>query len=73
MSMIVLLPFRDETIRSVLNALSKMRFTQIIETLETAEQDFVDEDVQVNIPRFTVKSDLSLNIVLDKVRIFKTI
>lgn len=71
MSMIVILPFKGESIAGVLNHLSKISFSSVIKNLEDAEQEFVDEDVHVYLPKFKISSDFVLNSPLENV-IIKT-
>lgn len=67
MSMIVILPFKGESIAGVLNYLSKTQFSTVIKSLEDAEQEFVDEDIHVYLPKFKISSDFVLNDPLNKV------
>ncbi|KAJ8923864.1 hypothetical protein NQ315_010446 [Exocentrus adspersus] len=69
MSMVVILPFKGQNIAGVLNSMIKVPFSSIITSLEEAEQQFVDEDVHVYLPRFKISSDFNLNIVLNKMGI----
>lgn len=69
MSMIVLLPFKGESITGVLNLLSQVPFSSIVQTLEESEIEFVGEDVHVYLPKFKISSDFNLNIVLSKIGI----
>ncbi|RZB41080.1 leukocyte elastase inhibitor-like, partial [Asbolus verrucosus] len=69
MSMIVILPYKDQTIANMLQAMSKLPFQTIMDMLDKAKIDFEGEDVKVYLPRFSVKSDLTLNRVLDKMGI----
>ncbi|XP_018569245.1 serine protease inhibitor 77Ba [Anoplophora glabripennis] len=69
MSMIVILPFKGESITGVLNYLSKMPFSSVIKSLEDAEKEFVDEDIHVYLPKFKISSDFVLNGPLIKIGI----
>ncbi|EFA11609.1 serine protease inhibitor 77Ba [Tribolium castaneum] len=66
MSMIVILPYKDQTLANMLNLMAEHPFSRIIDRLNKAKEDFEGEDVKVYLPRFTVKSDLTLNTVLEK-------
>lgn len=70
MSMIVILPLKGSSIAEVLELLHKIEMRTIIEKLKEAEQQFIDEDVNVYLPKFAVTSDLNMNVVLDKVMNF---
>lgn len=65
--MIVILPRKGESVQSVLKELTKIPFTNILDTLNAAQQQFGDDDVQIYLPRFTINSDLNMNAVLDNV------
>lgn len=67
MSMFVILPRKRQTLQMVLNLLARMPIEKLIEILADAEQQFVDEDVEVYLPRFDTNSDLNLNLVLQQV------
>lgn len=68
-SMIVILPRKGESVQSVLKELTKIPFTNILDTLNAAQQQFGDDDVQIYLPRFTINSDLNMNAVLDNMGI----
>ncbi|KAF5276667.1 hypothetical protein FQA39_LY06471 [Lamprigera yunnana] len=65
MSLIILLPRKGESLESVLKQLSNVQFDYIFNALQTAEQQFGEELVQVYLPRFSINSDLNLNEILD--------
>lgn len=67
MSMFVILPRKKQTLQQVLNLLTTAPIEKLIEILADAEQQFVDEDVEVYLPRFDTNSDLNLNVVLQQV------
>lgn len=67
--MIVILPYQGKPLSSVLNALSKQSFTNILKILNDSEMMFVDEEVEVYLPRFSVVSDLNLIMALNDVSI----
>lgn len=69
MSMFVILPRKKQTLEKVLQLLTTMPIAKLIEILADAEQQFVDEDVEVYLPRFDTNSDLNLNIVLQQMGI----
>lgn len=69
-SMVILLPFKGvATVSSVLNSLSRMKFSQILKQLDDTEKMYVDEEVHVYLPKFKITSDVNLNKVLDKMGI----
>ncbi|KAJ8982811.1 hypothetical protein NQ317_010432 [Molorchus minor] len=68
-SMIVILPFKGESLAGVLNLMSKVPFSSIVQSLEDSEMEYVDEDILVYLPKFKISSDFNLNIVLSKIGI----
>ncbi|XP_044765721.1 serine protease inhibitor 77Ba-like [Coccinella septempunctata] len=66
MSMVIILPLKGASITEVLELVNKMEMRTIIEKLKEAEQQFIDEDVNVFLPKFSISSDLNMNVVLDK-------
>ncbi|XP_045481237.1 serine protease inhibitor 77Ba-like [Harmonia axyridis] len=69
MSMVVILPLRGSSIAEVLELMHQMQMRTIIEKLKEAEQQFIDEDVNIFLPKFSVSSDLNMNVVLSKMGI----
>lgn len=69
--MIVILPYKQQTLANMLNAMSENSFSKIIDRLNKAKKEYEGEDIKVYLPRFTVKSDLTLNTVLEKVNLHK--
>lgn len=67
MSMIVILPRKGEALSIFLKRLAELPFSTILDTLETAAEEYGEEDVQVYLPKFTIESDLNMNAVLDQV------
>lgn len=68
-SMVVVLPFKGESISGVLNKMSKMTFSTILRTLDDADKRFMDESINVYLPKFKITSDFNLNVVLSKIGI----
>ncbi|KAK9889243.1 hypothetical protein WA026_004520 [Henosepilachna vigintioctopunctata] len=69
MAMVVILPMKGSSVSEVLSLMNRMPMRTILEKLREAEQQFVDEDVNVYLPKFSISSDLNLNIALDKLGI----
>lgn len=67
MSMILILPYKHETVASMLQEMKKHPFEKVLADLDTAKDEFEGEDVKVYIPQFKVESDFNMNIVLEKV------
>ena len=67
MSMILILPYKDQTVQGMLQLMTQEPFSKIINKLEKAAIDFEGDDVQVYLPRFKIESDLTLNAILQKV------
>lgn len=67
MSMFVILPRKGHTISEVLSLIAVVNVSTIIDILADAEEQFMDEDVEVYLPKFNVHSDFNMNIVLDQV------
>lgn len=67
MSMIVILPFKSESLLNVLSRLSKIQFSTIIAELERAGKLYKDDEVYVYLPKFKYASDFNLNSVLIQV------
>lgn len=67
--MVVVLPFKGESISGVLNKMSKMTFSTILRTLDDADKRFMDESINVYLPKFKITSDFNLNVVLSKVSV----
>lgn len=65
--MIIILPFKGESLTSVLDSMAKISFSVVLQTLEEAAQQYADEDVYVHLPKFKIKSDFNLNGVLYQV------
>lgn len=65
--MILILPFKGESLSGVLNLLSHKPFSSIIEALGNSEKEFIDEDIYLYVPKFKFSSDFNLNVVLNKV------
>lgn len=66
-SMIVLLPYQGRSIQTLLSALQRTPFSNILKSLSNSEMMFVDEEVEVYLPRFSTMSDLNLRGVLSDV------
>ncbi|KAJ3639295.1 hypothetical protein Zmor_002660 [Zophobas morio] len=66
MSMILILPYKDQTVQGMLQLMTQEPFSKIINKLEKAAIDFEGDDVQVYLPRFKIESDLTLNAILQK-------
>ncbi|KAF2882755.1 hypothetical protein ILUMI_23419 [Ignelater luminosus] len=69
MSMIVILPRKGEPLSSFLKQLAELPFSTVLDTLESAAEEYGEEDVQVYLPKFTITSDLNMNSVLDQMGI----
>jgi serine protease inhibitor len=69
MSMIVILPYKGQTLTNMLQMMSQNPFSTIIDRLDKVKDEFEGEDVKVYLPRFAAKSDLTLNTVLEKMGI----
>lgn len=67
MSMILILPFKGESLTEVLGLLSRKPFSSIMDTLEKSEKEFIDEDIFLYVPKFKITSDFNLNIILNRV------
>lgn len=67
MSMILILPYKSETVKNLLRDMRDRPFEKILTQLDTAREDFEGEDVKVYLPRFKVESDFNMNVVLEKV------
>jgi serine protease inhibitor len=65
--MIVILPYKGQTLANMLQMMSQNPFSTIIDRLDKVKDEFEGEDVKVYLPRFAAKSDLTLNTVLEKV------
>jgi serine protease inhibitor len=65
--MIVILPYKGQTLTNMLQMMSQNPFSTIIDRLDKVKDEFEGEDVKVYLPRFAAKSDLTLNTVLEKV------
>lgn len=68
--MIILLPKKGTALIKMLKTLADTKIDELLNLLEKAEKEFLDEEVQVYLPKFKVHSDFVLNGVLDKVSIF---
>lgn len=60
-SMVIMLPFKNRSLINVIDNLRILGLKFIIENLDKTE---IEDDLEVYLPRFTVKSDLRLNEVL---------
>lgn len=69
--MIVILPYKGQTLANMLQMMSQNPFSTIIDRLDKVKDEFEGEDVKVYLPRFAAKSDLTLNTVLEKVEFEK--
>lgn len=69
MSLIVILPQKGEKLSSVLRQIVTVSFDYVLNTLETAEQQFGEDYVQVYLPRFSINSELNLNEILHQMGI----
>jgi len=69
MSMVVILPNKGESLIDLLRMMTKTAFGRVLDDLDSAKEEFEDEDVKLYVPRFSVTSDLTLNLVLDKMGI----
>ena len=67
MSMITILPKRDETLKTILTLLANTPMSEIFNSLAFAQQNFADVLVDVYLPKFVITSDLTLNSILIKV------
>lgn len=67
MSMFVILPRKGHTLSEVLSLIAAVNVSTIIDILADAEEQFMDEDVEVYLPKFNIHSDFNMNIVLDQV------
>lgn len=67
MSMIIILPYKGNHVSNTLNLLSRVTFKRVLDLLGDAEEQYVDEDVQVYLPRFKIHSEFFMNRVLIKV------
>lgn len=65
--MIVILPYKGQTLANMLQMMTQNPFSTIIDRLDKVKDEFEGEDVKVYLPRFAAKSDLTLNTVLEKV------
>lgn len=62
--MIVILPKKNVQLQTVLTMLSEVPFSSIIKTLNESVEDYGDEPVKIFLPKFSINSDLTLNIIL---------
>ncbi|XP_019867498.1 serine protease inhibitor 77Ba [Aethina tumida] len=69
MSMIIILPYKGNHVSNTLNLLSRVTFKRVLDLLGDAEEQYVDEDVQVYLPRFKIHSEFFMNRVLIKMGI----
>lgn len=69
MSMFVILPWKQQTLATVLELIAVSPISKLIEILADAEQQFIDEDIEVFLPRFKVNTDVNLEQVLNRVKI----
>lgn len=67
MSMFVILPRKGHTLSEILSLIASTNISTIIDVLADAEEQFMDEDVEVYLPRFNIHSDFNMNIVLNQV------
>lgn len=65
--MFVILPRKGHTLSEVLSLIASVNISTIIDILADAEEQFMDEDVEVYLPKFNIHSDFNMNIVLDQV------
>lgn len=68
MSMFIILPRKGYKLAEVLSLIASVNISTIIDILADAEEQFMDEDVEVYLPKFNVHSDFNMNIVLDQVK-----
>lgn len=68
MSMFIILPRKGHTLSEVLSLIASMKVSTIIDILADAEEQFMDEDIEVYLPKFNTHSDFNMNIVLNQVR-----
>lgn len=67
--MFVIVPSKNEKLNNVLDKLSKMDFGVIIDRLAQAAKEYEDEEIDIYLPKFTVISEYTLNVVLNQMGI----
>lgn len=67
LSMILFMPRKGITLASVVEKLPNIRLKKIYDELEKAAYEFEDDEVEVHLPRFKIKSDYTLNVILERV------
>lgn len=67
LSMIVILPRKGHALAEVLSLIASVNVSTLIDILAQAEEQYMDEDVEVYLPRFKITSDFNMNIVLSQV------
>lgn len=67
MSMFIVLPNVGEMLATVLTRIASHSMSELIRILEEAREQFLDENVQVYLPKFKIVNDFNLNVVLDEV------
>lgn len=71
--MIVIVPRVKTPIAKVINQLAQLPVKSILQSLAHAKTEYLDENVRVFLPKFTITSDLILNTVLDRVIFYPVI
>lgn len=67
--MIAILPKRGHTLSSVLDTLENTSFSKVLDALEQSVIDFGEDPVYMHIPKFSIISDLTINVILDQMGI----
>ncbi|CAG9855384.1 unnamed protein product [Phyllotreta striolata] len=68
-SMVLVLPFKGDGVAAVLGKMSRMRFSDVLQTIEDAARMYPDELIHLYLPKFKVSSNFNLNVVLTKIGI----
>lgn len=66
--MVIILPHRGVPLDEVMRLFPTKSVAEIFTSLKVAAEEYVDDEVDVYLPRFKVTSDLVLNKVLTEVR-----
>lgn len=64
MSMVLILPFKGQTVSNVLASLHRKKFSDILMTLDESNKLFGEEAIHVYLPKFRTVNDFNLNSVL---------
>lgn len=67
--MIVVLPKKNVPLQSTLDMLTRIPFTNVIHALEKSVIDFGEDPVHIYLPKFSIISDLTINLILHQMGI----